>query len=216
MRGDQKPDRSISVQAMMWDLWEGMRECDAALAEAVLEPTFVFMRAQTDRSRTSMRNLGGYLEYREGDVGKALLSALMRFSMGLNLTDEELAACRPLERNCSKQISVVNDIYSWEKELLQSKKGHVEGSVLCNAVGILAEEMEVGVPSSKKVLWAMVREWSDKHDDLAREMEAGGCSKAVSQYIKGLEYQMSGNEAWSETTLRYIAGEILEEAVAMT
>ena len=48
-----------------------MRAHDKELADAVLEPTFTFMRAQTDKSRMSMTELGQYLEYREKDVGKA-------------------------------------------------------------------------------------------------------------------------------------------------
>ena len=48
-----------------------MRVHDNKLADAVLEPTFTFMRAQTDRTRMSITEVGDYLEYREKDVGKA-------------------------------------------------------------------------------------------------------------------------------------------------
>ena len=71
MRGDVLPDRSIPVQAMMYDLWENMRAHDKAMAHEILEPTFVFMRAQTDRTRAAHMSLGQYFEYREKDVGKA-------------------------------------------------------------------------------------------------------------------------------------------------
>lgn len=48
-----------------------MRAHDKPLADEVLEPTFTFMRAQTDRARLSIKELSHYLEYREKDVGKA-------------------------------------------------------------------------------------------------------------------------------------------------
>lgn len=48
-----------------------MREHDRGLADEVLEPTFVFMRSQTDRARLHIKELGEYLQYREKDVGKA-------------------------------------------------------------------------------------------------------------------------------------------------
>jgi aristolochene synthase len=48
-----------------------MRTHDVFLADAILEPTFLFMRSQTDKSRLDMKGLGNYLAYREGDVGKA-------------------------------------------------------------------------------------------------------------------------------------------------
>lgn len=60
-----------SAESVLYDLWESMREHDQELADAVLEPTFTFMRAQTDHSRVSISELGRYLEYRERDVGKA-------------------------------------------------------------------------------------------------------------------------------------------------
>lgn len=52
-----------------------MRAYDAELADQVLEPTFVFMRAQIDRARLTIQELGPYLEYREKDVGKAYVFA---------------------------------------------------------------------------------------------------------------------------------------------
>ncbi len=70
-RGDVLPDRSIPVEMIMYDLWASMRAHDKEMADAVLEPTFLFMRAQSDRTRTTPMGLGAYFEYREKDVGKA-------------------------------------------------------------------------------------------------------------------------------------------------
>lgn len=151
-----------------------------------------------------MRNLGQYLLYRERDVGKALLSALMKFSMALSLTPEESTLVQPFERNCAKQISIVNDVCSYEKEVLAARDGHEEGAALCSAVSILAEEAELSVAASKRVLWAMAREWEGRHEDRLSTLETHGEGNArVREYLKGLEYQMSGNEEWSLSTRRY-------------
>ncbi|KAK3946261.1 putative aristolochene synthase protein [Diplogelasinospora grovesii] len=205
-KGHILPNRTIPAEYVIYDLWESMRAHDRALADEVLEPTFTFMRSQTDRARLTINELGRYLVYRERDVGKALLSALMRFSMAIHLTAEELAWLKPLEQNCSKQISIVNDIYSYEKEVLASRTGHAEGAFLCSAVKVVAEETSLGVPATKRVLWAMVREWEHVHDAMCarlRRAAPGGCRNDVLAYMKGLEYQMSGNEMWSKTTPRY-------------
>ena len=69
--GDTLPDRSIPVQWIMFDLWESMRAADRELANGILEPVFTFMRAQTCKSRLTMRRLDEYLDYRQGDVGQA-------------------------------------------------------------------------------------------------------------------------------------------------
>ncbi|KAI0407180.1 Aristolochene synthase from penicillium Roqueforti [Xylaria palmicola] len=202
-RGDVQPDRNVPVEYIMYDLWENMRACDKELADEVLEPTFTFMRAQTDKVRLSITELGHYLDYREKDVGKALLSSLMRFAMGLRLTPAELGGMKALEQNCSKQISVVNDIYSWEKEVRAAETGHKEGSFLCSAVKVFSSSTSLGIEASRRLLWHMTREWEETHDRMVVEVEAAGCRDEVGAYMKGLEYQMSGNELWSKTTLRY-------------
>lgn len=129
----------------------------------------------------------------------------MRFSMELRPTAAELAALRPLEENCSKQLSVVNDIYSFEKELIAEQTGHVEGSFLCSAVKVVSVNTALDIEATKRVLWPMVREWEHVHDRMSEELLAGGVdSQAVKDYIRGLQYQMSGNELWSKTTPRYL------------
>jgi aristolochene synthase len=70
-RGEIPPDRNIPVEWIMHDLWEDVKACDAVLGEQIMEPVFTFMRAQTDKSRLAIHQLGEYLEYREKDVGQA-------------------------------------------------------------------------------------------------------------------------------------------------
>jgi aristolochene synthase len=129
----------------------------------------------------------------------------MRFCMGLHLTAEELAIARPVDMNCSKHLSIVNDIWSYEKELLASKTAHEEGGVLCTGVAIFADGAEVSATAAKRVLYALCREWEVRHKELEVEALAQRDSPELREYLKGLEYQMSGNEMWSRTTLRYLA-----------
>ncbi|EGX94779.1 aristolochene synthase, putative [Cordyceps militaris CM01] len=204
VRGDVQPDRSVPAQWMMYDLWEDMRACDKELADDILEPVFTFMRAQTDKARLSIGEMGEYLVYRERDVGKALLCALGRFSMELRLTPEELDSVQPIEKNCAKHLSVVNDILSWDKEHLTYLTGHPEGSALCSAVQVLSKETSLPYSACKRVLWVLCREWEAQHDVLVEKLASGRTlSPKVLKYIKSLEYQISGNEQWSVTTLRY-------------
>lgn len=210
MKGIKQPDRSIPAESMMWDIWEEMRACDQELANDILEPMFDFMRAQTEKTRKNLKDLGAYLHYRERDVGNTVLSAVMRFLMDLRLTTEELQLMGPIDENCSRHITTINDIFSWEKELAKSHVvGHEEGSFLCSSVKILAEEANLTIDASKRVLFAMVREWELTHLKLAEEISqseqvAADRKDVIVGYVKGLEYQMSGNELWSTRTLRYI------------
>ena len=131
----------------------------------------------------------------------------MRFSMGLRLTPEEVAVVRPIDMNCSKHLSVINDIWSYEKEVLASQTLHQEGGVLCTAVAIFAAGTDLPPAAAKRVLYALCREWEKKHEELTAATLGNKdfSSDQIRAYIKGLEYQMSGNEIWSRTTLRYLA-----------
>ena len=126
----------------------------------------------------------------------------MRFVMKLEMTQEELDEVKEVDLNCSKHISVVNDIYSWEKEVKQSEQSNEEGSVLCSSVQVVADECKVNVSAAKRILWAMCREWELVHLKLV-DAKANE-SPVTATYCKGLEYQMSGNEMWSKGTKRYV------------
>lgn len=111
---------------------------------------------------------------------------------------------RPVDMNCSKHLSVINDIWSYEKEVLASKTAHEEGGALCTGVAIFAAETEVSIAAAKRVLYSICREWEAHHDELVAEALTKRDSAELRAYVKGLEYQMSGNEMWSRSTLRYL------------
>ena len=123
--------------------------------------------------------------------------------MDLKLPMEELASVADIEKNVGRHISIVNDIYSYEKELRTAELAHKEGGKLCNAVQIIGTELGLGVESSKQVLWSICREWEHVHEKLILARKAEGCSLSLATYVDGLEHHMSGNETWSETTRRY-------------
>ena len=125
--------------------------------------------------------------------------------MKLRLDQQDLDSIKDIETNCSKHISVVNDIYSWEKELKASQVGHEEGAALCSAVSVLSAEMMLNIPATKRVLWVMCREWELRQKELVVNRLTSGqfCSHDLQLFMKGLELQMSGNEVWSSTTPRY-------------
>jgi aristolochene synthase len=120
--------------------------------------------------------------------------------MGLHLTPAQLDSVKGVEQNCAKHLSIMNDVYSWDKELRASKIGHAEGAAICSAVQVLNQETDLPYEAAKKVLLVMCRGWETKHAVLVNELPD---EWEVQTYAKGLEYQISGNERWSQTTLRY-------------
>lgn len=122
--------------------------------------------------------------------------------MGLRMTEAELSIARPVEENASKSISVINDICSYDKEVRVAAKGH-EGGVLCSSVPIMMDIAGVDIECAKRILWSMSREWEIRHLQLVESIEKEHKSEALKAYMKGLEYQMAGNEVWSRITPRY-------------
>jgi len=134
----------------------------------------------------------------------------MRFVMNLDLSSAERTAVLPIETLCGRHIGVVNDIFSYEKEVGASKEAKTaaadEGSSVCNAVAVVAQQFDLGVGDAKEVLWAMCRGWERAYDGLVEERGGGGdggWSEALGLYVQGLGFQMRGNEAWSRRTDRY-------------
>ena len=142
--------------------------------------------------------------------------------MDLHLAPSVFPLLSPLECYCARHISAVNDITSYEKELRTARSSSLEGAVLCSAVKVVMEETDTDVGQAKKILWLLVREWERMIEELKAAVEANFEEKehakegeshderkreernGVRLYISGPEYQMSGNEAWSVTTGRYI------------
>lgn len=58
------------MEWILYDCFEDMRATDKILADECLEPTFDFLRSQTEDHRKHVKQLGSYLEYRCRDVGQ--------------------------------------------------------------------------------------------------------------------------------------------------
>ncbi|KAI0904516.1 Aristolochene synthase in complex with 12,13 Difluorofarnesyl diphosphate [Ustulina deusta] len=201
--GDVLPNRNSPPEWIMYDVWQGMRKCDKELADAMLQPCFDFMNSQTDPRRLTKMNLEQYLEYRLEDVGKEFLSALICFTQSIRLTKEEWVLVDPVDKNSARHISVINDIWSYDKEVRAAATLKQEGSTMLNAVDILADEASMPAESAKRVLYQLCREWEIVHETLVAEILDKHDSRQLRAYFKETEYQMSGNEIWSRLTLRY-------------
>lgn len=129
----------------------------------------------------------------------------MRFCMGLHMTPEELALVRTAETNSMKHITLANDVCSFSKEMLAAKDGFELGAI-CSSVPIIKDMYGLEEAGAYRVMWEICRELELRHFELYDEAVANCDSEALKLYMKGLEYQMAGNERWSLLTPRYIPG----------
>jgi aristolochene synthase len=132
----------------------------------------------------------------------SLLSGIMRFCAGLYMTPEELELVKPVEENSMKHITFVNDVCSFEKEVLAAKSGFELGAI-CSSGPIVMDLCGVGEHEAKRIMWQMVRAWEVRHFEMVDEILGKHPSSALITYFKGLEHQTAGNELWSLLTPRY-------------
>ena len=108
---------------------------------------------------------------------------------------------------------IVNDIYSYEKEVRAYSQQGMEGAEILNAVELQALDTGVSKAAAKRILWVLCRELELEFLDLVQakkaEMELaeldgkGEKNGDMRSYMRGLEGIMSGNEKWSAYTGRY-------------
>lgn len=126
----------------------------------------------------------------------------MRFCADLHLSAEELELVKPIEQNALKHMTVVNDICSLDKEVLAAKDGFELGAI-CSSVPIVKEFAGVNEVETKRIMWQMVRAWEMRHFELFQNLQSKSRSVDFLTFLKGLEYQVAGNELWTLTTRRY-------------
>jgi aristolochene synthase len=129
------------------------------------------------------------------------MSGVMCFSMSLHVTPEELALLSDLEMNAMRHVTLVNDIASYEKEILAAGKGAAHGQ-LCSAVPIVITSFGIGEQSAMRIMWETSRELELEHLRLFEAATQQCVTKALESHVKGLEYQIAGNERWNLLTPR--------------
>lgn len=129
----------------------------------------------------------------------------MKYCVGLYFSPEEHRLLKSLEANAGKHVVIVNDIFSWDKELIASKELHKEGAMLCSSLKLMMDETEIDSEGVKRVLWQLAREFENKQESLEEGFQAStsaNCDK-FRRYMQELRCLMAGNEQWSKETLRY-------------
>ncbi|OQE44342.1 hypothetical protein PENCOP_c002G04633 [Penicillium coprophilum] len=201
--GTASPDRSICLEWMLHDTIMAMRSMDELLANDVAQGFCQLLQAQTSQERTTIKTLGAYLKLRETDVGRPLYTALIRFGAKLCLTTTELKKAAALESTAFRYFSVVNDIYSWEREWKVYQANPTDGAQPFSAIYIFANETGLSYKACKRLMYSYCRELELALKQSRAEIRTEKLRHELELYIKGLEYFMSGIELWSQWTPRY-------------
>ncbi|KAJ5159834.1 uncharacterized protein N7482_006838 [Penicillium canariense] len=204
--GKESPNRDVCVEWMLSETLQLMRGMDEVLTNDLVEGFCTLLQAQTAPGRSSVQHLGPYLEAREVDVGRPFYTALIRYGAKLHLDPTELAHTAPLESCAFRFMGVINDIYSWDREWKVYQESPTDGARPFSAVYILARETSLPYAACKRLLYSYCRELElvlEQSREEIQQQNGGTLRPEMANYIKGLEYFMSGLEHWSQWTPRY-------------
>ena len=135
----------------------------------------------------------------------SFVTACVRYSSRLRMSKDTLKSLEGIQDSYSKLGIIVNDIYSFDKELRMWNQDHKEGGQLLNIVNHMANDAGVSYTTAKRILWVLCREWEIDHQEMVAKVMTGkrGGDPTLQKFFKCLDYAIGGNEYWSETTERY-------------
>ncbi|KAJ6030972.1 hypothetical protein N7540_001704 [Penicillium herquei] len=200
-RKQTPPDRSIPMEWIICDIFEEMRAMDPKNGEDTVESTIIYWNSQADDQRASFKDLGSCMTYRMIDSASEAASPLIRFGIELHMTPEECELVKELDFNRSRHISLVNDVVSWDKEIRKAQESSQDGSLLCSCVQVAMEEFSIDLTAAKRMLRFLAREFELRHLELTANLLS--THPHLTLYCRGLEYNMSGDEAWGRVSGRY-------------
>ncbi|KAK3349788.1 isoprenoid synthase domain-containing protein [Lasiosphaeria hispida] len=176
-------------------------------SRAILTTYLDMLACHCDASRGAATALRDYLVFREVDVGMPICVELLYWTEDLAMREGERAALAPLERVANYHVSILNDVFSFEREW-QAARTLGQGAVLVNGVRILADETAVSVGAAKSLCLALVRAWEVEFQTMVEEVlervRGGDGEERLRRAVLGIERRMTGAEAFSWRTSRYL------------
>ncbi|KAF4625640.1 hypothetical protein G7Y89_g12523 [Cudoniella acicularis] len=180
---------------------------DVAKTKKIREEVCDFWDLQVEPSRMGIETLEEYLKFRFTEIAMNVTHALARWAMDVEIPAAEKPWLQKLEYNSVDHIIIVNDLFSWEKELLQasiSKETEIGGD-LVSAITVVMKEQKMDEQTAKAFLAKKVHEIEVKQFELIgeREKSGGPILTDTRRYADCLATMAAGNESWSRITARY-------------
>ena len=129
--------------------------------------------------------------------------SLVCFGVGLTLTEVEKERTSAITEAASHEWILVNDYFSWEKELLNFEKNGSKGEVV-NAVFLFMRWYSVDQNEAKKMLRAEIQAREGKYCQAKASLIAQGNLTVNTKYwLEYLDLITAGTFIWCVTTPRY-------------
>ena len=129
------------------------------------------------------------------------------FSMGsdFHVPDEELDLSRELATPAVTAISLTNDLVSYQKDCDEAKKAGSDN--VKNALWVIMNERNVSLNEARSLCRSRIEEEVEKYLKMVESTQKNmKLSMDVREYLRLLQYAISGNVAWSAQCPRYHEG----------
>lgn len=154
------------------------------------------------RGKEKELDLEAYKAYRINSLASIPCTLMIEYLYDFEMTDEEYyhQKVQELERICTWQVALVNDLFSLLKEC---KRGTLEN--VNNIIAILVSNGRMSIQEAveqvcKQIEWSQ-DEYIKVRDDWYNSEDK--ISVAVRSFVNGMEYYMAGNTYWHRQSKRY-------------
>lgn len=128
----------------------------------------------------------------------------MLFGMGETLTKEKDALLAPIIRPCYASLALANDYFSFDREWAESLSSPDAPKPL-NAVWLYMQWQSVDMATAKWLVREATNQFEVEFLEGCRKFResSGKSNDRLERYLRGLQYQVSGNVVWSLNCPRY-------------
>ncbi|KAJ5624352.1 isoprenoid synthase domain-containing protein [Penicillium lagena] len=151
-------------------------------------------------------NIEDYVEYRIIDTGAPFVDTVMRFGMGILLTEEEEKRVAAIVKPCFAALGLANDYYSFHIEWDEFQQtDDSDAATMTNAVWLYMKWENISIHEAKEKVRQVVCDYEIQFQQRMGDFIANKelCSPKLHEYLRALAFQIPGNIVWSLRCPRY-------------
>nr|WKM69310.1 terpenoid synthase [Candolleomyces candolleanus] len=143
-------------------------------------------------------SLEEYLDLRKVHVGNNVMTAFIRWAMGIHLTKDELVFIKDYTDAVGVWLGLMNDYMSWKRERTQPTDR------VMNSVYLLMKKYNLPEDSSVDMVRGILVKQEGKVLEMSEDLHGqAGLSTGMRAYIDNLEYYAGATFYWSLLAPRY-------------
>ncbi|RXW19934.1 hypothetical protein EST38_g5905 [Candolleomyces aberdarensis] len=151
-----------------------------------------------DTKLKDFESLEEYLNIRKVHVGNKIMTSLMRWTMGVHLSEGELAFVEPYTDSIGVWLGLMNDYMSWKRERTQPTDRAMK------SVHVVVNRYNFPEEASVDMVRDILVKQEGKVVDMSEELHGRTMlSTGMRMYIRNLEYYAGGMFYWHFLAPRY-------------